>query len=166
MKLVILIAKGNSSSYNIISQIYLGKCHLLHLTLLYLYKIAKPLDCPLWPLGSPCYLWAPPQLFNLTILSFSECCTTRYIKLKFNRTFIKRDQLGHWWTFPKPGPLLLLILLSNSLVFWDPVDLRPSLSASLSIFSSLCFSFIFLCCLPSALSFRYILLAVIVLSWK
>ena len=45
-KLVILIAKGNSSSYNMLSHIYLGKSPYLYLTLLYLYKKEKNLDCP------------------------------------------------------------------------------------------------------------------------
>ena len=58
-KRVILIAKGNCSSYNIISQIYLGKSPLLHLTLLYLYKTTKLLG---FPLGG---LWAPPVTFGL-----------------------------------------------------------------------------------------------------
>ena len=98
------------------------KFRLLHITLLYLYKIAKTFGLPLVTFGIPCDLWAPPQPFNLTNLSFSECCTIRYIKLKFNSTFIKRDELGCWWTFPKPGPLLLSIC-------WD---LRPLLSSSLS----------------------------------
>ena len=45
-KLVILIAKGNSSSYNMFSQIYLGKIPFLHLTLLYLYKKGKTFGMP------------------------------------------------------------------------------------------------------------------------
>ena len=127
------------------------KVLFLHLTLLYLYKTTKPLGCPPVTFGLA-------QPFNPTILSFSECCTIRYIKLKFNSTFIKRDQFGRWWTFPKPRPLLLLIC-------WD---LRPSLSSSLS--SSLLlhfFLFLHCCLLSSSLSSRHIFfVAAITLSWK
>ena len=49
----VFIAKGNSSSYNILSQIYLEKSLYLYLSLLYLYKKEKLLDYPKMTFGLP-----------------------------------------------------------------------------------------------------------------
>ena len=73
---------------------------------------------------------------------------------------MKRDQLGHWWTFSKLGPLLLSIY---SVIYWsflDLVNLRPSLSSSLFFISASSFLFLFLhcCLLCSSLSFFFLIL--------
>ena len=73
---------------------------------------------------------------------------------------MKRDQLGRWWTFSKPGPLLLSICSVICWSFWDPVNIRPSLSSSLFFIIASSFLFIFLpcCLLCSSLSFFFLIL--------
>ena len=73
---------------------------------------------------------------------------------------MKRDQLGRWWTFSKPGPLLLSICSVICWSFWDTVNLRPSLSSSLFFISASSFLFLFLpcCLLCNSLSFFFLIL--------
>ena len=92
-KVVILIAKGNSYSYNIISQIYLGKSPHLHLTLLYLYKKAKLLGCPKETFGLP-------QCFNPKLCHVVSAHTL-YNILHLKQKFIEK--------FYEEGPALSLI---------------------------------------------------------
>ena len=98
-KIVILIAKGNSSSYNRFSQVSKEKVPLLCLILLYLYYKQNSCAAPRWPLAPPAVLTSQFCPF----VSAHDSYKHYILDLRFKSTFMKRDHLGNWRTFPSLG---------------------------------------------------------------